>query len=263
MEQERRGLRTTVVIIASVLGLLLGVSFSSGLSEVAPIVFEDTSIIHNPREFTPSNPRIEFKKEWEICPAAQGGDSAEQILAMDIDTSGNVYVLGKSFGIRVYSKDGKYLRAIEGPGGGSDKFINPAAISLTESNSFIVGESMPSQLIFFDSRGKYIGESSLKDVKVIIRLQAMSAKRLLIEKADVKATIAGISIIRGLSIADSSGEHCTNIFLKETKRSLTSNTLSDIQWAYSCGAPIRWEISMLLKTRMSIESMSWILMESS
>jgi hypothetical protein len=83
-----------------------------------------------------------------------GGDSESEedlfgvISDIDIDATGEVYLLDSQLSeVKVYSKDGEYLRSLGREGEGPGEFRRPAAMFFTDDGKVAVVQMMPGKIV--------------------------------------------------------------------------------------------------------------------
>jgi len=95
--------------------------------------------------------------EEEVRIGTVDGDPREafgQILGLALDDDLNVYVLdGQSTNVRVFDREGLYLRTIGGPGAGPGEFRRPYAIAVDEDGTLWVADSGNGRYENFDRAG--------------------------------------------------------------------------------------------------------------
>jgi len=212
---------TYFIIFASVV-LINSYSISQKITIVKTI--DGVPHIYNTNKGIKPDLKIEFEKELEL--GVEEGDNNyifEQISGIDVDKVGNIYVLDyKGLNVKIFSKNGKYLKTIGRSGEGPGEFKNPTALSLNNNNFLIVGESMPPKLSIFDLNGNYIRNIMLNYLGMITGIKSINENNILLQKIMTELIIDKSMILMSyvLSVIDLSGKNINDIFIKKTERSI-------------------------------------------
>lgn len=82
--------------------------------------------------------------------------------AVAVDDQGNIYVLDvRDCWVKVFDKDGKFLRTVGKKGQGPGEFEGPYQLILSAQNEIIVEELLTRRLTFFSLNGVYLKRVSL------------------------------------------------------------------------------------------------------
>lgn len=192
-------------------------------------IIDGVSHILNPDKGMRPNFKIKFEKEWEI--GLEEGDKNyifETIAGIDVDDEGKVYILDyKACNIRIFSPDGRYLKTIGRRGKGPGEFENPVALSLNKKGGFVVGESMPPRLTFFDSDGTYLKNVKLGFIGLVFGIQSINRDQLLLEKIMSEFKNDKVLMNYILCVIDGSGENIADIFSMQRERNINMKNLSE------------------------------------
>lgn len=80
---------------------------------------------------------------------------------MDVDDKGNIYVLDrKAFHIKVFDKDGQFVRTIGKKGQGPGEVQRPRDIDITPQEELLINDMSARRLLFFSLEGDFLKEAS-------------------------------------------------------------------------------------------------------
>ncbi|HET6463678.1 MAG TPA: 6-bladed beta-propeller [Candidatus Krumholzibacteria bacterium] len=103
----------------------------------------------------PAAKMIQLKELWHV-----GGDSDAEgeafgsIYDLTVDADGNVYILdGQAVEVRMFSRDGAYIRAFGREGEGPGEFRYPMGVVMLPDKRMAVYQSSPPRLVAFDRNG--------------------------------------------------------------------------------------------------------------
>ena len=85
-----------------------------------------------------------------------------RINGMDVDDSGNVYAIeGVDACVRVFDKDGLFLRTIGRKGQGPGEFQMPLFVQVTAAGEVFVGDYSGAQAVYFSRSGDYLRRKTM------------------------------------------------------------------------------------------------------
>lgn len=106
---------------------------------------------------------VKLPELWRV-----GGDSEDEadlfgvIVDIDIDANGEVYLLDSQLSeVKIYSKDGEFLRSIGREGEGPGEFRRPVAMFFTADGKVAVVQMMPGKIVLLSKDGKPQGDFPL------------------------------------------------------------------------------------------------------
>lgn len=85
------------------------------------------------------------------------------VISMAVDNSENIYVLVNDCQIKIFNKNGKYIKSFGRKGQGPGEFEMPSSISLISKRNEIVVFGMNRRLSFFSLEGNFLRQIFLKD----------------------------------------------------------------------------------------------------
>jgi len=156
-----------VILLASVLGK----GESSGGQNPqwkGSIVKEgDVTVVRNPKEPLFKETIISFKEEISIGgAAARGDDFLAVVRSLAVDDGGTIYILDeKDIVIKVFDKDGKFIRKFGQAGQGPGDLNNPSRIVLDRFQKAIMVINGAMGLSFFRFDGKFVKSFATEDSK--------------------------------------------------------------------------------------------------
>lgn len=118
------------------------------------------TIVKNPKNPMYSREIVKFDEELAIG-KAEGPEEylLTHIWGFTVDDEENIYIMdSKPFRIKVFDKDGKYLRSIGREGQGPGEFRIPENIQFTHQKEIMVNDSGKGGLIFFSVDGQLLRE---------------------------------------------------------------------------------------------------------
>lgn len=125
----------------------------------------DVIVVKNPKEPLYKENILAFKEELSIGGAeAQGNNAFSQIRTFAIDDAENVYVLdSKEAHIKIFDKNGKYIRTFGRSGQGPGELELPQSISINKTTKEIIVQEISRRLSIFALDGKFLRNLSLKE----------------------------------------------------------------------------------------------------
>lgn len=126
---------------------------------------DGVTVIYNPK--TPAPPpgtptRLILKEDLTIG-EKEGKEEYMfiRLRSFDVDEKGNIYVLdSKECHIKVFDKNGKYLRTFGRKGQGPGEMLRPLQILVTLQKGILVNDWNPPRLLFFTLDGKFLKQVS-------------------------------------------------------------------------------------------------------
>ena len=117
----------------------------------------------NPAKGYAAPATVKLPELWRV-----GGDSEDEadlfgvIVDIDIDATGEVYLLDSQLSeVKIYSKDGEFLRSIGREGEGPGEFRRPVSMFFTQDNKVAVVQMMPGKIVLLNKDGKPAGDFPL------------------------------------------------------------------------------------------------------
>ena len=120
-------------------------------------VVEGVKIIMNPEN--PMYPGNIFNLEEELSIESNNTNSQEMfqtIVSLAVDDKGNIFVLDKKAAdIKVFDKDGRFMKTIGRRGQGPGEFGAPESSAITKENELYVYDSVRMAVLHFDATGEF------------------------------------------------------------------------------------------------------------
>ena len=123
------------------------------------------TVIYNPKK--PSPPAgipTELILEEDLTLGVREGQEEYMLLDptdIDVDNNGNIYVLDrKAFHIKVFDKEGQFLRTIGKKGQGPGEMQRPRDIDITPQGELLINDGATRRLLFFSLEGNFLKEIS-------------------------------------------------------------------------------------------------------
>jgi hypothetical protein len=121
-------------------------------------------IVENPREPLFSDPKINIVQDLTI---GQQSDKPEymfsQIRDIEVDAQGNIYAIEfKEKHVRVFDRNGIYLRTVGHPGQGPGEFNEPVGVHVNSAGEVMVTDGATRSVKYFSSDGIYLRQYLLK-----------------------------------------------------------------------------------------------------
>jgi len=123
------------------------------------------TVVYNPKmpASLPGEPAQIILKE-DLSIGVKEGQEEYMLLepvSLEVDAQGNIYVLDrKASHIKVYDKNGKFLKTISKKGQGPGEVQGPRDIHITPKGEILVNDSSTRRLLFFSLDGQFIREIS-------------------------------------------------------------------------------------------------------
>jgi hypothetical protein len=119
--------------------------------------------VSNPSKGYAAPATVKLPELWRV-----GGDSEDEedlfgvIVDIDIDATGEVYLLDSQLSeVKVYSKEGEYVRSLGREGEGPGEFRRPVAMFFTDDGKVAVVQMMPGKIVLLGKDGKPAGDFPL------------------------------------------------------------------------------------------------------
>lgn len=123
---------------------------------------DGVTVVKNPAE--PLYGKDAFLLEEEISIGVAVGKEEytfSQISGIDVDREGNIYLIDAlSVHIRVFDKDGQYLRTIGRKGQGPGEIQKHFYVQITPQNEVLVYDFMAQRMIFYSLEGEFLRQKS-------------------------------------------------------------------------------------------------------
>ena len=208
-------------LIISFLTLLLPMlflfsSYGQKLSEwKGTIETEDgVSIVKNPKEPIYGEDVLRIEEE-RVIGVVEGQEEYmfSRINAIAVDNDGLIYVVeGRSAHIRVFDKNGKYIRTIGRKGQGPGEFQMPYYAQVISRNELMIHDYAAFRLTFFSLQGEYLRQKSTAETRIpFIPLKMTEKGNLVVITAGAPPPTGG----KQLRIYDSDLELVKTIAIEE------------------------------------------------
>jgi hypothetical protein len=121
---------------------------------------DGVTTVKNPKKPMYSEEIVFFEEELSIgVPEGPEEYILNHILSFAADDDGNIYILDlKPFRVKVYDREGKYLRTIGREGQGPGEFQVPGNIQFTEQKELMVSDTGRGAVLFFSAEGQFLRE---------------------------------------------------------------------------------------------------------
>lgn len=123
------------------------------------------TVVYNPKKpDPPPGARTQLILEEDLTIGVKEGEEEYMFLEatrLDVDDEENIYILDrKASKVRVYDKNGQFLRTIGKKGQGPGEFQGPRDIYITPQKEILVNDGSTRRLLFFALDGKFLREAS-------------------------------------------------------------------------------------------------------
>jgi len=162
----KRGPLLTVGILLPV--FLMAAAASAQVKWKGTVVKEgDVTIVKNPKEPLYKTPVLELKEDLSLGgPDAVGDDAFGQIRAVVIDDTGAIYVLDfKSVHVKVFDRNGAFLRTFGRKGQGPGEFELPLMLSFIRTSGELAVHQITRRMSFFKTDGTFLRHHLFKDLR--------------------------------------------------------------------------------------------------
>ena len=155
----------TITIILSLLG-----AYSCGQKSTewrgSIEVVDGVTIVKNPKE--PFHKKTNFKLEEDLTIGeAEGAEEYmfSRLRSIAVDGEGNIYAADdKDITLKVFDKDGKFLRKISREGQGPGEIGRPYHLQITADSELMVSDGRNRKIHFFSLDGEHLRSKNLKTV---------------------------------------------------------------------------------------------------
>ena len=149
--------------------LMLHISCNQQKAEWKGTIEEENevTVVNNPKEPFYGEDIFSLEEDLTI-----GGKEREEYVfyrARDIeeDSEGNIYVLDSGDKqIKVYNKNGQFLRVISRKGQGPGELLSPIDIYIDERDLIYISDSENNRISIFNKRGDFVNSKNFKEVSV-------------------------------------------------------------------------------------------------
>ncbi len=175
--------RNICVSFVCILIIILFISCSQQKTEWKGTIEEvdGVTVVKNPKE--PMYDENVFVLEEELSIGEVEGKEEyifSRIRDVDVDGKGNIYVLDSGEAhIKVFNKNGEYVRTIGKKGQGPGEMQLPGSISLTPGNEVIINDGGARHLHFFNLSGDYLKSISQTNMSMFIRPKVDSQNNII------------------------------------------------------------------------------------
>jgi len=165
----KRGLGRTlarvalVALLAAVLSFTGAVLATAGEWQGKVVTTDGKRTVTNPAKGFKDPSTVAMKELWRL-----GGDSEDEeeffgvIADIDIDADGQVYLLDSQLAeVKIYTKDGEYVRSIGHEGEGPGEFRHPNAMFFTSDGNVAVVQTVPGKIVMLSKEGDPVGDLPL------------------------------------------------------------------------------------------------------
>jgi hypothetical protein len=150
---------------------VLAVALSFALAAVATAGEWQGKVVTADGKRTVTNPATGFKEPSTVAMEELwrlGGDSEDEaeffgvISDIDIDADGFVYLLDSQIAeVKIYTKDGEFVRSIGRQGEGPGEFRLPNALFFTDDGNVAVVQTVPGKIVVLSKEGAPLGDRPL------------------------------------------------------------------------------------------------------
>lgn len=120
---------------------------------------DGVTVVKNPGEPMYRSEIVAFEEELSIGESVGPEESlVSSITSFAVDDEGNVIILDIRLGIKVFDKNGKFLRSIGRRGQGPGEFQSPMNIQFTGQKEIMVNDMGGKGLLFFSVEGRFLSE---------------------------------------------------------------------------------------------------------
>lgn len=154
--------------ISPIIIVLLLVFFCQSMSSGQKIkTVGGVQVISNGKKPNPQkgqSAKFKLTEEVTIGKGDNPDESLSEVGAMIVDQEGNIFALdSKDRRVKVFDKNGKFLRFIGKPGQGPGELGIPTGIQFTLDNNLLVEDATNRRLAFFKHSGEFIKNVSTAD----------------------------------------------------------------------------------------------------
>jgi hypothetical protein len=135
---------------------------------------DGVTVVRNPKD--PIYNEDVFELEEDLVLGKEEKDEYLFVrITLDVDENENMYVLdSRNSNIRVYDKNGTYVKTIGKKGEGPGEMVGPIGIQITPQNEIMVNSGRRRRLIFFSLIGEFLRQDILTNLPTSPRLKVDS-----------------------------------------------------------------------------------------
>jgi len=175
------------------------------------------TVVRNPKQPIHTGSVLSFEEELVLRPDVESQEQSFNIItAICVDEAGTIYVLDMGdCQIKVFDKNGDFLRAIGGKGQGPGEMQMPSSMDLAGDERLVVYDMRKSCLSLFTFSGDFIKDLSVAKYFPLVRVRTDQKGHFAIQYHFRDEKITGYKII----LLDSNLESVSEIASIEEKRS--------------------------------------------
>ncbi|MFQ6108177.1 MAG: 6-bladed beta-propeller [Candidatus Aminicenantales bacterium] len=138
-------------------------------------------VVYNPK--LPSAPddaltKIVFTKDFTV--GENGEEMFSELTAFAVDDEGSIYTLDrKDSRIRVFDRNGKFVRRFGKKGQGPGELNQPVGLQITPEKELLVEDALNRRFVFFSLDGEFLRSQSVADKLSLVNV-VMDSKRNLV-----------------------------------------------------------------------------------
>lgn len=156
----------TILILLLIIAQLIGISCTKNKAEWKGTIEEvdGVTIVNNPLEPIYEEDIFHLEEELTIR-QPEGVDKYifSEIISIAVDDNGRIYILDrKEVNVKIFDKEGIYLKTIGKKGQGPGEMTYPYQIFITARGEIMVNDSPSYSLLFFSKEGEFIRSISTK-----------------------------------------------------------------------------------------------------
>lgn len=144
---------------------------------------DGVTVVKNPREPLYIGDVLELKEDLSIGEKEGREEYMFTRILIDIDDDENIYVLdNETANVRVFDKQGKFIKTIGRKGQGPGEMQSPRRIQITPQDEIMVYDLGNRRLSFFSLDGKFIKQISAASVLAILSLKIDSNRNFIVSE---------------------------------------------------------------------------------
>jgi len=149
-----------IAILVAIVAVSLAVPVEAGEWQGKEASLDGVKHMQNTAEPMESAETSELEELWRL-----GGDTDDEdeffgvVVAIRTDEAGNIYVLDMQLAeVKIYSKDGEFIRTIGREGEGPGEFRAPVGLFFTKDGNVAVMQVQPGKIVLLSPEGEPAGE---------------------------------------------------------------------------------------------------------
>ncbi|MBC8359502.1 MAG: 6-bladed beta-propeller [Candidatus Aminicenantes bacterium] len=149
-----------VLYVTLIFVLIFFISYAVGADKIKVKTVNGVQVIENPKNPAPPKgalTKMILKEELTIGEGEADEEMFSAISSVVVDDDGNIYMLdGEEKKVKVFDREGKFIREFGKQGQGPGEFSLPILIQFSNKGELVVEDPLNARIAFFTTEGKFL-----------------------------------------------------------------------------------------------------------